>query len=65
MNLTFLALLVILKTGTGFILEPNAPRNVSKILTVKNGAQWGGWGPSQFCATGTYALGYALKVYDY
>lgn len=65
MNFAFLTFLVILRTGTAFILELNAPRNVSKVLSVTNGAPWGGWGPPQFCAAGTYAIGYAIKVYDH
>ncbi|XP_053381801.1 vitelline membrane outer layer protein 1-like [Mercenaria mercenaria] len=48
--------------GNALILVNNAPRRVIKVLKASNGAPWGGWGPPQFCAEGTYAIGYAIKV---
>lgn len=45
-----------------FIVLPNAPRRVVKVLKATNGAHFGYWGLTQFCAEGTYAVGYQLKV---
>jgi hypothetical protein len=48
--------------SNSLILVSNAPRRVIKTLKASNGAPWGGWGPPQFCAEGTYAIGYSIKV---
>ncbi|XP_045182514.2 vitelline membrane outer layer protein 1-like [Mercenaria mercenaria] len=56
---TFLSYLSI---GYSFVLLSTAPRRVVKVLKVSNGAWWGQWGPPQFCAEGTYAVGYAMKI---
>ncbi|XP_045186349.2 vitelline membrane outer layer protein 1-like [Mercenaria mercenaria] len=65
MQKTFFFLLLFLsclRTGPSFLIAGNAPRRVVKILKVTNGAPWGHWGPPQYCAEGTYAIGYSLKV---
>ena len=48
--------------SNSLILIKDAPRKVVKTLRVSNGAPWGTWGVSQFCAEGTYAIGYTVKV---
>ena len=49
-------------SGNGFLLVHDAPRKVVKVLTVDNGGQWGDWHGPHFCADGTYAVGYNMKV---
>ncbi|XP_060570214.1 vitelline membrane outer layer protein 1-like [Ruditapes philippinarum] len=48
--------------SNSLILVSNAPRRVIKTLKASNGAPWGSWGPPQFCAEGTYAIGYSIKA---
>ncbi|KAL3881708.1 hypothetical protein ACJMK2_028109 [Sinanodonta woodiana] len=38
------------------------PRNVVRTLTVDNGAQWGDWHFPDFCAEGSFAVGYNQKI---
>lgn len=68
MNLALFSLLFSffarLRKGEAFILQPQAPRNITMILRVANGAHWGRWGQPEFCASGTFAIGYSLKVYN-
>ncbi|KAK3576978.1 hypothetical protein CHS0354_005981 [Potamilus streckersoni] len=47
---------------SGFIVVNDAPRNVVKILTVANGGQWGDWHGPHFCADGSFAVGYNMKI---
>ena len=44
------------------LVHENIQRNVTKILTVPNGGPWGKWTTKEFCASGSYAVGYNLKV---
>ena len=48
----------------GFLVVHDAPRKVVKVLTVDNGGRWGDWHGPHFCADGTYAVGYNMKVHD-
>ena len=47
-----------------FVLVHNVERNVTSVLTVDNGDRWGDWGPAHFCAAGTFAVGYSMKVFQ-
>lgn len=58
----FIHIAFAITTCKGFILLQNAPRKVVKILTVNNGGGWGSWHGPQFCADGTYAVGYNMKA---
>ncbi|KAK3596433.1 hypothetical protein CHS0354_033396 [Potamilus streckersoni] len=49
-------------TVQGSILERYFPRNVVRILSVDNGGQWGDWHEPDFCADGTFASGYKMKI---
>ena len=40
----------------------NVPRKVESILTVTNGGPYGDWHDPHFCAEGTYAVGYNMRV---
>ncbi|XP_045182718.2 vitelline membrane outer layer protein 1-like [Mercenaria mercenaria] len=44
------------------LVHENIQRNVTKILTVPNGGPWGTWRTKEFCAAGSYAVGYNLKI---
>ncbi|XP_060553548.1 vitelline membrane outer layer protein 1-like [Ruditapes philippinarum] len=49
--------------AVGFLLvHENIQRNVTKILTVPNGGPWGTWTTKEFCAAGSYAIGYNMKI---
>lgn len=58
----FIHIAFAITTCKGFVLVQNAPRKVVKILTANNGGGWGSWHGPQFCADGTYAVGYNMKV---
>ena len=45
-----------------FVVVHDAPRKVVKVLSVDNGGRWGEWHGPHFCAEGTYAVGYEMKV---
>ena len=45
-----------------FLIVHDAPRKVVKVLNVDNGGRWGDWHGPHFCADGTYAVGYNMKV---
>lgn len=63
---TILTVLVTIYMNSAFILVHDAPRKVVKVLTVNNGGKWGDWHGPHFCADGTYAVGYNMKVqYNY
>jgi hypothetical protein len=52
--------------AVGFLLiHENIQRNVTKILTVPNGGPWGTWTTKEFCAAGSYAIGYNMKASVY
>ncbi|KAL3881302.1 hypothetical protein ACJMK2_027755 [Sinanodonta woodiana] len=57
----FLSLVVF---GDAFLLMPNAPRSAVKILAVSNGGPWGTWYQAQFCPSGSYAVGYNMKIQE-
>lgn len=46
----------------GFLLVHNVPRNVTRTLRVSNGGDFGEWGEADFCAEGSFAVGYDMKV---
>ena len=48
-------------TSAFLVLHDNR-RNVLKTLSVDNGAVWGDWHAPAFCAEGSYAVGYYMKV---
>lgn len=47
---------------SNFLLTHDAPRNVTKILTTGNGGRWGYWHPPHYCGTGSFAVGFNMKV---
>ncbi|KAL3881707.1 hypothetical protein ACJMK2_028108 [Sinanodonta woodiana] len=59
---TLIYILYLTITIQSFILLHNVPRSVVKILTVNNGAQWGDWHYPDFCAEGSFAVGYSMKI---
>ena len=60
-----LILIGAISIASAFLLVHDAPRKVVKVLTVDNGGRWGDWHGPHFCAAGTYAVGYNMKVSDY
>ena len=54
--------LTAISVSYGYLLVHDAPRKVVKVLTVDNGGRWGDWHGPHFCAAGTYAVGYNMKV---
>ncbi|WAQ93843.1 VMO1-like protein [Mya arenaria] len=61
--ITFVVTLCFLARDTfAFVLVHQAPRNVTKVLTVDNGGQWGTWRDPHFCAEGAFAVGYDMKI---
>ncbi|KAL3837147.1 hypothetical protein ACJMK2_022525 [Sinanodonta woodiana] len=43
-------------------LRPIYPRNVVRNLIVNNGGKWGDWHDPDFCAEGSFAVGYNMKI---
>lgn len=48
--------------ANGFLMVHNVPRNVTRTLRVSNGGDFGEWGDPDFCAEGSFAVGYDMKV---
>ena len=44
------------------VTECAVTRNVTRTLAVDNGGPWGNWGQVEYCAPGTFAVGYNMKV---
>ncbi|XP_045182508.2 vitelline membrane outer layer protein 1-like [Mercenaria mercenaria] len=57
-----LVLLIILHAGHCFLVSDNAPRNVVGNLGPTYRIPWGTWGRPQFCAQGSFAIGYEMKI---
>ncbi|KAL3837151.1 hypothetical protein ACJMK2_022529, partial [Sinanodonta woodiana] len=51
-----------LKPETFFRFCKHVIRLVVRILTVNNGATWGDWHYPDFCAEGSFAVGYKMKI---
>ena len=49
--------------ANAFLVDPLSPRQVTETLTVSNGDRWGDWHEASYCASGTFASGYDMKVY--
>jgi len=60
--LTVLAFVTVCNLVNGFLLVHNVPRNVTRTLRVSNGGDYGEWGQPHFCAEGSYAVAYDMKV---
>ena len=62
--LTTLLAVTLLTPTSSFIVVHNAPRKVTKILSISNGGPYGDWEAPHFCADGSYAVGFDMKVFD-
>ena len=52
----------VVSLANAFMLIHDNRRNVVKTLSVDNGAGWGVWHAPAFCAEGSYAVRYYMKV---
>ncbi|KAL3881303.1 hypothetical protein ACJMK2_027756 [Sinanodonta woodiana] len=64
MSINVFICITLVVVGDAFLLIPNAPRSVVKILAVGNGGPWGSWYQPQYCPSGSYAVGYNMKIQD-
>ncbi|XP_045182470.2 vitelline membrane outer layer protein 1-like [Mercenaria mercenaria] len=54
-------LLILFVSVTSGILLESGNRNVTKVLKVTNGGQYGYWSAAEYCPPGTFASGFSMK----